>query len=162
MVSDAASRYKKIRDFVRARKPNLEEISVNSTLKEAIGLVFVVARHAGIAVEFQTAADTVFNVNRSLIVLDMTSLLRRSVLALTALHIDERKIQVIIWQIFESQFQILIEHNGQLLTSDESNLPVAFLDVPASYLACSIWRTIIDRNGGDLTVASSRNQPSVC
>ena len=160
-VNTAASTFQKIWNFVRTRQPSLEQIGVNSVVENAVDLVGASARHAGIDIQFQPGQVTYFNVDPALTELVLTSLIRRSVTSLVSVQGRDRIIRVATSQPNDSHVEISIEHNGEAMTAEEEGHSILEPEDQSSPLALSICRTIIDQNGGVLSIERAADQEGV-
>ncbi|MGB4712236.1 MAG: PAS domain-containing protein [Fuerstiella sp.] len=147
-----SGKFKNIWDFVRARQPDIQEVSVNSTVANAVNLVVGAARHAGATVKFSPGKVTFFKVDVGFVELVLTSLLRRSILSFNSASVTTKRIKVTTAQLFASQVEIVIEHNGAALTDMEDGLPSIQSETMFDHWTLSTCRTIVEQNHGIFSV----------
>lgn len=152
-ISGITEKFQNIWNFVRLRRPDLKPVGINSVMEDSIDLVSSGARHAGVRINFLPADVQTATVDPSLIELATTSLLRRSITALTATVGEERLIEVRTYFASNDFVAAEIRHNGIGMSTEE--LTDASLQIEASsaeHLALTTCRMIIEENHGVLVV----------
>ena len=102
--------------------------------------------------KFSPGKVTFFKVDVGFVELVLTSLLRRSILSFNSASVTTKRIKVTTAQLFASQVEIVIEHNGAALTDMEDGLPSIQSETMFDHWTLSTCRTIVEQNHGIFSV----------
>ncbi len=157
----AARQFRRVWDFITTRRAKRETLKFDQVVKEAIEFVSSTVRHSGIALKQTLKSDREATLDPALLKLAITSLITRSVTALSGRLDSSKTVEVTTQNVGTSRVELTVSHDGQKLPAEAADLDIDVV-VGEWYPALSICRTIIEENGGTLTVELSHNDSTVC
>lgn len=163
-VTSAVRHFQRVWNFIRLRKPLIEDVDVSFVLGEALELIETAARHAGVELQFRADRTGTMPADRSLLQLAFTGILQRSLTALSSQADGAGRINVTADQPSATRLEVVIRHNGDLLTSERhASHRIPEEQIPENYgLTLSVCRKIVEENGGVLAVQPNEDSKGVC